>query len=105
MLAIFVGPVVYATDQLVSYALVHRAAIQSSRQSFPGVTAIAAVIICLSLFLSWRVLRWRGDPRGGDTVADVDRFLAVAGLTMNLFFLFVVIVGFGLPQMFLLPTD
>jgi hypothetical protein len=106
VLAIFVGPVVCATDQLVSYALVHRAAVRGSPAFFPGITALAAsAVILLGLFLSWRVFRWQGDARGGEREGGVDRFLAVVGLAMNLFFLVVVVVGFGLPQVFLHPTD
>jgi hypothetical protein len=105
MLAIFIGPVVCATDQLVSYALVHRAAAQGSHHSFPGVTAMAAGIVFFGLFLSWRVFRLRTDARRGEEVEGVDRFLAVVGLAMNLFFLLVVVVGFGLPQLFLHPAD
>jgi hypothetical protein len=104
MLAIFVGPVAAAIAQLVSYALVHRAAVQGSRDMSPGVTAVAASAVLIGLFLSWRAFRWRGGVQSTE-VEGVDRFLAAVGVAMNLFFLFVIVAGFGLPQLILDPVD
>ena len=105
MLAIFVGPVVCAADQLVSYALVHRAATNGGRGPIWLSSAVATGIILFGLALSLRVLKLRTGTRRDDGVGGVVPFLAVVGIATNLFFLLVVVVGFALPQWFLRPTD
>jgi len=106
MLALFIGPTACAIDQLLSYALVYRAATSRGHDALiQGATAVAVAVILVGLFLSWRLLRSHGGARNGGGIGGVDRFLAVTAVAMNLFFLLVVVVGFGLPQLLLHPTD
>ena len=99
MSAIFVGPAACAADQLASYVLTYPAAASGDKTWLHVVTGVAAVVTCVGLLTSYRVLRRRTE------VFPVDRFLAVLGLTMNAFFLLVVLVGFGLPKLLLHATD
>jgi hypothetical protein len=106
VLALFVGPFACAIDQLVSYALVYKAATSRGTSALiHGTTAVAAALVIVGLFFSWRVLRLQGEQRVQAGMGGVDRFLAVTAFAMNLFFLLVVVVGFGLPQLLLHPTD
>jgi hypothetical protein len=105
MLAIFVGPAVCAADQLASYALVHRAATNDGNSAIVACNVAAAGIILVGLALAWRVLASRDETPRDDGVGGVVPFLGVVGIATNLFFLLVVVVGFGLPQWFLRPVD
>jgi hypothetical protein len=102
--AIFLGPAVCAADQLAGYALSYRASIGGNRDIIYAVTGLAAALIIGGLLLSWRVLRTH-QRAAAEGTAGVDRFLGVVGVATNLYFLFVVLVGFGVPQMLLRPTD
>jgi hypothetical protein len=106
LLALFIGPAACAIDQLTSYVLVYRAATSRGHVGWVhGATVVAAALVIVGLFLSWRVLRLSREGREGEGVIGVDRFLAVTAVAMNLFFLLVVVVGFGLPQLILQPLD
>jgi hypothetical protein len=106
MLAIFIGPAACAADQIVSYALVYRAATaRGGNGAAFAATAVTAIVVLMGVCLSWSAIpKAHRSPRG-ESVVGVDRFLAIAGVATNLFFLLVVVVGFGLPQWFLRPVD
>ena len=99
MLAIFFGPAACAADQLFSYMLVYPAAASNDKTMLHLLTLAAAVFTGIGIFLSWRVLRRKTE------VFEVDRFLAIFGMVLNIFFLLVVVVGFGVPKLVLHPTD
>jgi hypothetical protein len=99
VLAIFFGPAACAADQLFSYILVYPAAASGSNLILHVLTVVAALVAALGLFLSYRVLKRETE------VFEVDRFLAIVGLTLNGFFLLVVLVGFGVPKLLLHGTD
>ena len=99
VVAIFLGPAAAAADQLVSYVLVYPAAARSSNAVLHLVTAVAATLAAAGVVISYRVLRRRTE------VFEVDRFLALVGVAINVFFLLVVLVGYGLPKLMLHPTD
>jgi|GEM_PF-3674953 len=99
VLAMFLGPVACAADQLVSYMLVYPAATGAGMLWLHLVTVAAAAVASVGIYLSFRVLRRR------TAVFEVDRFLAVVGIALNAFFLLVVLFGFGLPKLMMHPTD
>ena len=99
MLAIFFGPAACAADQFFSYMLVYPAAAANDKTWLHVLTLVAAAVAAIGIFLSWRVLRRKTE------VFEVDRFLAMFGMVLNIFFLVVVVVGFGVPKLVLHPTD
>ena len=106
MMAIFVGPAACASAQLASYVLVYRVATLRGDSAFVRApTLVATGLMLAAIVLSLRTMRSQQKVHAGVGIGGVDRFLAVTALAMNVFFLVVVVVGFGLPQWVLDPSD
>lgn len=90
VMAIFFGPAAALADEVASYAILRHTLL---------VTVVSAAITIGGGAMAYRVLRRKTD------VFDVDRWVAVAGLLLNAFFLFVIVFGFGIPKLVLHPTD
>ena len=95
VLAVFVGPAACLVNLVVGYVLSDR----SSKVPMLAASAIAAVVAAIGLLVSGGILRRRTE------VFEVDRFVAALGIATNAFFLFVVVVGFGTPEMLLGLAD
>jgi hypothetical protein len=83
-------------SQLLSYGLVYPA---QSHGKLPLVLALLSGVLlaALSLAMSRAALRRAALPS--------ERFLAVVSMAVCGFFLFVVLFGFGIPNLFLAPGD
>ena len=92
--AVFVGPAAALVDLTLSYYLVYPAQGSGHKTGLHVVTAAALVVTLVGLVMSRRVLARKNET------AEVDRFLAFAGLALNAFFL-LVIVGFAIPKLVL----
>src|SRR5206468_2833670 len=81
-------------SQLLSYGLVYPA---QSRGQLPLVLSLAAGVVLagVALGMSLAALRRAALPS--------ERFLAVVSISLSCFFLFVVLFGFGIPNLFLAP--
>lgn len=97
--ALLVGPVVAAADQLASYLLVYEAARRASNMLFAIVSLVASALIATAFSISFLEL-YRSERS-----TEVDRFLAIIAVSLNAFFLIVVVVGYGMPAFILRPTD
>jgi hypothetical protein len=84
-------------SQVLSYGLVYPAAARASK--VPLVLALLAGVL-LAAFAAGLSLRAHRQA-----VLRSERFLALLGLVLSCFFLFVVVVGFGLPDLFLGTKD
>lgn len=96
-LAITLASAAVLGTQTLVYGLVYPAG--SARTKAPIVLGLllGSLLSSLAGAVSYRALRRaRGEP---------ERFAAVLGLALSGFFLLVVVVGFGVPTVFLSPKD
>jgi hypothetical protein len=99
LVTLFVGPMAAAASLLVNYFLAYPTRPGATNAPLFVVTAVAAVLTFAGLFFACRAFRER------DELPEVDRFLVSLSIGSNVFFLFVVLVGYGLPPLVLRPTD
>jgi hypothetical protein len=95
--ALFFGPIAASADLSVSYALVPHAQAVSNKTAIYVVTAVTMLVTVAGIMLAARSRKTEGG-------APVDRFLAVAGMALNAYFL-LVIMGFTVPKLLLNPGD
>ncbi len=98
VLALFVGAAAALLDQLASYVLVYPSQAHGGNMPIAVSAIVSGVIASVGIFLAFRVLRRKSE------VVEVDRFLALLGVVLNVFFL-LVIVGMAFPATILHPTD
>jgi hypothetical protein len=84
-------------SQVLSYGLVYPAAEGGSKLPLALSLLAGALLAALAGGLSLRAHR--------QAVLHSERFLALLGIVLSCFFLFVVVVGFGLPDLFLGTKD
>jgi hypothetical protein len=96
-LALVIGALAALGTQVTSYGLVYPAADRGTK--LPLVLALVAGVL-LAAFAA--CLSLRAHRRA--TLAS-ERFLALLGLVLSCFFLFVVVVGFGVPEIFVGTKD
>ena len=89
--ALFVGPIAAFADQWLSYVLVYGAQASGSKAWLHVVSLVTALAAIAGIVMAARALSRRNET------AEVDRFLGVAGVAVNAFFL-LVIVGFAIPK-------
>ena len=98
-LALVLGPAAAAGSQLAGYALVHDAAARGGTWVLRLALVVGVIVAASGIAIAAHVLRRRRD------VVESDRFVAVLAIVVDAFFLFVVLVGFGLPTFLVHPTD
>lgn len=96
-LALVVGALSALGSQVTSYGLVYPAADRGTK--LPLVLALVAgtLLAALAAWMSVRAHR--------RAVVPAERFLALLVLALSCFFLFVVVVGFGVPNIFVGTKD
>jgi uncharacterized membrane protein (UPF0182 family) len=96
-LALLFGALAALGTQVLSYGLVYPAGNQGSK--LPLVLALinGALLAAVAAWLSVRAHR--------RATLESERFLALLGIVLSCFFLFVVVVGFGVPDLFLGTND
>lgn len=95
-LAIVLGAVAALGAQLLCYGLVYPA---RSQGKWPILLSLLAGGLLASI-AAWLSARAHGNATGKS-----ERFLALLGVVLSAFFLFVVLVGYGIPNLFLGPRD
>ena len=96
---ILAGPMVWATDLCVSYALVHVTCGTDRIVLLRGISAVSLVAVAAAALLSWRSLQQAGhdEPSDGGSERARARFMAILGLTGNAFFA-VTIIALAIPR-------
>lgn len=103
--AFVIGPVAAGVDMLASYYLVYPAQASGSKLALHVMTIACALVAFVAILMSRRALVWKGGTAEGTMhTEDVDRFLAIAALTLNLFWL-LLILGFAVPKIILHVSD
>lgn len=92
---ILAGPIAWALDLLVSYALVKWVCVSRGYVVLHGVTLLALAIVMGGAMLSWRALRHtRADAKtDGGRPRERARFMAVLGLTLCALFALQIVAG------------
>jgi hypothetical protein len=83
--------------QTLMYGLVYPAGSWGTKKPLALALAGGAALAVFSAFVCWRALRRSQLPS--------ERFVALLGLVLSGFFLFIVLFGFGIPNFFLSPKD
>jgi hypothetical protein len=81
----------------LSYGLVHVSARVGTRTPLVLAVALGAAAAALAAVFSLRSAR--------RSASESERFFALLSLVLSAFFLFVIVLGYGLPQLFLRPED
>lgn len=84
-------------SQVLSYGLVYPAGAAHTKSPIALAVLGGALLAGGCTIASFRALR--------RAQGDAERFTALLGLVLSSFFLFVVVVGFGIPSLFLSPKD
>ena len=84
-------------SEVLSYALVYPARPHGTRLGLMLALIAGSAMAGLASLISWRALH--------RSSRSADRFFALLGFVISLFFLFVLVAGFGIPQLILSPKD
>jgi hypothetical protein len=92
---ILAGPVAWALDLLVSYALVKYVCASGHRAILHGVALGAFALVCGGAVVSWRALQETGDDIriAGEASPQRARFMAMLGLTASALFALQILAG------------
>ena len=103
---LFIGPLTFGFDLLLSYSLVPHACSTGHEYVLHVVTAVAFVIVASGLFTSvYLYQRIPGEmPKRGDELMSRARFVILLGILMC-FFCEVLIIASSLPRFVLSPCD
>ncbi len=96
-LALALGSFAALASQSLSYALVYPAAARGSKVPVVLALVFGAVTAALAVVLGWRALARSRLPS--------ERFLSLLAVALSGFFLLLVVVGFGIPELVLSPKD
>jgi hypothetical protein len=85
---ILAGPIAWAFDLTVSYALVKWSCSSERQEVFHLITAAALLLVCTGALVSWSALRHSAGagPTDGGQPRQRARFMAMLGLTMSALF-------------------
>ena len=83
--------------QVLMYGLVYPAGASGTKTPLGLAWCGGALLASMAAFVCWRALR--------RSRTDSERFVALLGLLVSGFFLFVVLAGFGIPNLWLNPRD
>ncbi|WP_394845998.1 hypothetical protein LZC95_00865 [Pendulispora brunnea] len=92
LLSLAAGPLAALGGQLLDYGLVYVARDHGTKRALFLGTMAAAALAGAGLLLAQRVHRRA-------SLSRADRFVALLGMVLNAFFLFVVVAGYGLPAL------
>lgn len=103
---ILAGPIAFATDFVVSYALVQHSCSTGRSRLLHTSTLVALLVTLGGLAAAWRSLRAvpahaRDD---GGSIFDRSRFMALGGIALSIAFT-LVIVAIAIPRFVLSPCD
>jgi hypothetical protein len=104
LVGIFTGPVVWAADHTISYALVPHACSTGHHYVLHLATALSLLLTLGGFFLamsSYNRLA-RGAHQDGDSIFDRDRFMSILGMAMSIAFC-IVIIASAIPRFMLDP--
>jgi hypothetical protein len=96
-LALALASITTLGAQVVSYGLVYPARAENSK--FPLILALLSGTIATVCAIVLALVAFRRAS------LDSERFTALLSLLLGAFFLFVVVAGFGIPELFLEPRD
>src|SRR3954469_15505790 len=96
-LALVIGAVAALGTQATSYGLVYPAADRGTKSPLVLALVAGTLLAALAAWMSVRAHRRASMPP--------ERFLALLALVLSCFFLFVVVLGFGVPDIFLGAKD
>jgi hypothetical protein len=104
LIGIFTGPVVWAADHTISYALVPHACSTGHHYVLHLATALSLLLTLGGFFLAMTAHNRlaRGAEQDADTIFGRDRFMSILGMAMSLAFC-VVIIASAIPRFMLDP--
>ncbi len=104
--AVLSGPITWALDLGISYALVKWACGNRMQLVLHLISVVAILVIAFGAFVAWRCRERvpEASTLDGGSSADRSRFMAVLGLALNLLF-FVVIVATAIPRFVIGPCQ
>jgi hypothetical protein len=92
---VLAGPIAWACDLGVSYALVKWTCASQRDLPLHAITFVALAVVAAGAAVSWRALRQTsaGAPTDGGDPRERARFMAILGLTSNALFALAIVAG------------
>jgi NO-binding membrane sensor protein with MHYT domain len=103
---ILIGPIAWATDFVISYAIVQHACSTGHTRLLHILTIAALLVTAAAFAIAWRSLRdipMEAREYGG-SVLDRSRFMAIGGIVLSAGFA-LAIVASAIPRFMLSPCD